>query len=702
MTLFDWHQLRDDEATAVAVIDSRRRLRICLIGFVALLALVFGRVVHLEVTQGAAFRSEAARPLSRHRNLPGVRGRILARDGTVLAYDKEILALAVHYRYLQEPPDADWLRRKARAQLTGRQRKDPQRIAAEEAKVRARRVELAERLSALCGLSAQQWSSRARRIQARVERIAESVNRRRLGASSADQPSSPMLEGIGRLLPVAGDASSADSAPARITVADELDYHVMVEGLPLAVVAEIDSAAEQYVGVRILHRTRRAYPSGQLAAHVLGHLGAVQPNELGAGRGKATAHLAGDFVGRMGVERQYEGLLRGHSGVVVELTDHGGGVLSTHRRREPAVGGDLRLTLDAPLQRAAESLLDGALRRRRLRAESTEPAGGAIVVMDVHSGALRVAASVPRFDPNWFVQGKSDEIAALLKQADHPLFDRVCCMAIPPGSVFKTVSAMALLEAAVIDPQQAFVCRGYLHQPDRQRCAIYRRRGIGHGEIALADALAQSCNVYFFHHVGKLGPTPLVDWALRLGFGRPTGVDLPGEAAGMVPTPVTIRDLEGHAWRPGDAQALAVGQGSLTATPLQVVRMMAAVANGGRLVTPYVAEEPYRQPSPDSTQAEIPDGLLRHVRAGLKRVVADPKGTAHGTVYIETVEIAGKTGTAETGADRAAHAWFAGYAPADRPRLAFVVVLEHAGDAATAAGPVAKRMVLRMQQLGLL
>ena len=163
-------------------------------------------------------------------------------------------------------------------------------------------------------------------------------------------------------------------------------------------------------------------------------------------------------------------------------------------------------------------------------------------------------------------------------------------MALPPGSAFKVVTAVALLESASVDPEKAFFCQGYLHQPDRQRCEIYVRQGVGHGDVTLADALGVSCNVYFFHFAGLMGPRPLVAWAERFGFGRPTGVDLPGEAVGTLPSPENIRQLEGHAWRTADTQSMAIGQGSLTATPLQMVRMMAAVANGGRLVTPHVVE----------------------------------------------------------------------------------------------------------------
>jgi penicillin-binding protein 2 len=329
------------------------------------------------------------------------------------------------------------------------------------------------------------------------------------------------------------------------------------------------------------------------------------------------------------------------------------------------------------------------------------------VVLDVRNGEILVAASAPRFDPAAFGGDDSSRREGLLADPAHPLFHRAIQMALPPGSVFKTVTAVALLESAGLDPAATFYCRGYLKQPDRQRCAVYVRHGTGHGDVTLAEALAESCNVYFFHHAEKLSPQALVDWTRRLGFGQPTGVDLPDEACGRVPTPDMIGRLEGHGWHLADTQAMSVGQGSLTATPLQVARMMAAVANGGLLVAPHVARRvgpdrvasagPPLQPVPGLTYA-----TLATIRAGLLRTVADTEGTAHGSLYLEQISIAGKTGTAVIGAGLPEHAWFAGYVPADRPRYALVVVLERAGNAATAACPVAKRLVLRMLETGLL
>jgi penicillin-binding protein 2 len=737
---FDWQQFQRSNAVTPAVVDPRRRMLICLVGFAALLLLVFGRIVQLEVSHGAGFRAEAMRPIEKTIVLPAPRGRILARDGTVLAYDRTIHALAVEYRWLQEPPDERWLRNTVRSRLPKSDRKNAAKVAAENAKLLAERGDLAKRLAKLCGLSPEQWNARTRKIQSRIERIAESANLRRPAAvAEAEKADDSWAIRVRRLL--------LDDPPTpRIVVKEELEPQVVVEDVAPAVVSEISGHGDRYPGTKIVDLTRRTYPKTTLAAHVLGHLGARDEKDptgqeslpkAPVGQTKAPVgqtFLSAEPVGRMGVEKQYEADLQGRPGTAIEQTDRSGRLVTSYRRAEPVAGRDVELTIDLPLQQTAEQLLNGALQRRAMSSpyssrsargtdrnrpphaereeygpeKTPDPFSGAVAVMDVRSGAILAVASAPAFDPNLFAGDDEERLTALLSDPLKPLFDRLSHMAIPPGSAFKTLTAVALLESGAVQPETPFSCRGYLHHPDRQRCEIYVRQHIGHGEVTLAEALAVSCNVYFFHFAGRMGPRPLIDWAERFGFGRPTGIDLPSEAAGTIPCPENIRDLEGHTWRTTDTQSMAVGQSSLAVTPLQMLRMMAAVANGGWLVTPHVARgqgaEVRGQGARDEgrQRVAVTQRTLHAVREGLLRVVADPNGTAHGTVYIKSTAIAGKTGTAETGEDRLSHAWFVGYAPADEPKVAFVVVLEHAGGAATAAGPVAKRLVVRMEQLGIL
>jgi penicillin-binding protein 2 len=292
-------------------------------------------------------------------------------------------------------------------------------------------------------------------------------------------------------------------------------------------------------------------------------------------------------------------------------------------------------------------------------------------------------------------------------------------MALPPGSVFKVLSAIAFLESGRLDPGAEFQCRGYLDDPESYRCLIYRSFGASHGGVSLVDALARSCNVYFFSAARRIGGGPILDWATRFGFGQMTGIDLPGERAGTLP--IAVSDGSGAPRKPRTSRRspadlqLAIGQGKLAVTPLQVARLMAAVANGGKLVRPRLVDSagPALVDSDGAVEAAleaaqvlpIPDlspRTLEWVRLGLAHVVADRQGTGYKTVRLNEVAIAGKTGTAEPGGGKPDHAWFAGYVPADRPKIAFVVVLENAGSGGHAAGPVARKFVQAMLSQGLL
>ena len=733
---FDWHRV-PPSADDAAVIDSRARLSVWPVAVAILLALIWLRMAWLERRDGAAYRELADRPLEHRELLPAPRGRILTRDGTVLAQDEQRLALAVSYRWLEEPPQETWLRRQAKARLSATARRDARRVVREIAQLRDERTRLHAELAALCGQDAAAWRAGVARVQSRVEAIRRNVNAARRRAYLAGSDASPTT----------GDAPPAERAtgagdwlrrllvppddrrpPSEIAVAEELEHHTVYEGLSLEAAAAIEASPDAYPGARVVQMPHRRYPQGTLAANLIGHLGRAPDDRS---NDVASAPMAAP-VGVMGIERQLEGRLRGRWGEDVEVVDRAGHVLASFRRAEPVRGRDVVLSINAQLQATCEQLVERALARRGTTAAgSTTHGGGAIVVLEAHSGAILAAASGPTFSPEGFTHGERTAVAAALNDPDRPLVDRTCRMALPPGSVFKVLSAVALLESGEVRPQTALACQGYWRQPDELRCAAYRRHGRGHGEVDLAGALACSCNVYFFEHAAQSGAGPLVDWAERFGFGRPTGIDLPDEATGRLPRIDPTSDETNPGRAQTAAQLLAIGQGELTATPLQVARCLAAIANGGQLVTPYVvstlgldesaphdrgqsagAPDEARQP----LDGEFPElagraprkiaGLdARHlaaVREGLERVVDDPDGTAYDSLGDSQLAIAGKTGTAQAGEGVADHAWFAGYAPADAPRVVVVVALEHAGEASVAAGPVARLVFERLAELGYL
>ena len=708
---------------APATSDVRNRLRLVLFGFAILALAIFLRLIALELHDGPDYRAMAAEPLTRHHSIPATRGRIVTADGTVLAYDRQLMCLAVPYRLLEQPADPAWLRRTARSRQSPVDRRDSRKILAAQEQVLHDREELCRQLQTICGITPDDWQLRAARIQKRVESIAAAANANRSARENqelqrCDESNSeefdfadwPTL--IGHTIVDALFASD-EPPPPNITVREELAEHIVCEDLSLEAVAEIQSHPAQFPGIKLITKTERVYPQNELAPHVVGYLGHLNADELADQQAnsqrKADDHTADEWIGRAGLERQYESLLRGQPGSMIDQLDVRGNVITSKVELAPMPGRDLIISLDPVIERTAQCLLDQALARRLASGNDQLDAasGGALIVVDINSGEILAAATAPRFDPNEFVQAGHPHVAHWLNDPAHPLLDRSVQMALPPGSVFKIISAAAVLDAGA-DPQAPVDCQGYLHQPDALRCAIFKRDGVGHGPVTLADALARSCNVYFFHHAEQFGAAPIIDWARRFQLGRSTGIDLPGEAGGNLPTnrPAQNSDvitLASATTTPSaaDPRLLAIGQGPLTATPLQIVRVAAAIGNGGKLITPHLAIQPSVTVATESHPIPgLSAEMIDAIRAGLRRAVTDPEGTAHATVESAEVAIAGKTGTAQTGKNQPDDAWFAGYAPADHPRVAFVVVLEHAGNADTAAGPVVRHLVERMNDLG--
>lgn len=696
-------------------------------------------------------------------------GRILL-DGQELARDVASYELKVHYRWLEEPADGLWLRRKAYEKLSGDDRSDREKREAAESLVLAERHRMWNRLAVATGLSEEEFDERRVGIQKRVERIVDLVERNRdrrmkeaahaeQQARAEDDSRNGFWEsGFKRI------HTELTTPPKRrcrdpVEVREEFDYHVLARDLPYEQIVEVVTRPDLYPGVDFEMRTRRDYPQGSLAAHVVGtrqpvdadaiaarELEAVAPDGSGLQAGIADDGLrVGDRTGRTGVERSYDRFIRGRRGRERIVRNSEGEIILREIVRSPQPGADVELAIVAPLQKKAESLLDKATGTQPLvwvregeplnssvdensEADGKGPTGGCLIAINIHSGQVLCAAAAPRFDLRLLVDHNEELWQALQRDKRSPMFDRVAKMSIAPGSVFKTLTAIAGLESGAIDPEETVTCRGYLHTPNRHRCYIYRHYGIGHNELSMIDALCMSCNVYFYTIGSKMKAGPLVHWADRLGFGRPTGIDLPFESAGNVPRPgpASAIQLVGYQegpqkeptrsqpWYEGDTLGLAIGQSRLAVTPLQIARMMAAVATGEELPIPRVVRSvttwgqvsgnrisTTRRIRSSSEKVGLSERTLEYVRAGLEKVVASRRGTGHRTVFMKEVSIAGKTGTAETGTGRD-HGWFAGYAPAEAPQVAFVAVLEHGGSGGRVAGPLAKGLVEEMLNLGLI
>lgn len=434
---------------------------------------------------------------------------------------------------------------------------------------------------------------------------------------------------------------------------------------------------------------RRVYPAGEAACHLLGYLSlsrmermdwrklARQHEEL-----KQRYHLEpagyedeylrslmlGDLVGASGLERQYEGALRGRRGLARELVNVRGALQQTLYKREPEPGGDLHLTLDLGIQRIAEAALSDK--------------AGAVVILEPEDGAVLALVSYPRFDPNTFRQ--EQEFARLDLDPQRPFIDRTLQEYYQPGSVFKVIGAAAALESGALRFSSSLNCNGSILIGNR----IFRCWRT-HGPVQLFQALQQSCNVYFYTAARKTGAEALLRWGRLFGLGEPTGIDLPYEKPGSLPV-VNM---------PGDLANLAIGQGRLQVTPLQIARMMAVIANGGYLVQPHLRED-----APRSQLRKLPLAPLNlnAIREGLGAVVQSRQGTGW-QAQVEGLTAAGKTGTAQTGKKGIHHAWFVGYAPFENPRMVLTIVVENTpGGGGDTAAPIAAEIFREITSRGLL
>ena len=718
--------------------DPQFRLLLLWVAMLLPVFVVVGRVGQLQLSLREEFSASFAQTTETLEEIPARDGRILAADGRILAGDTERYDLAVFYPALRNPPDESWITNMAKLRLTKADRKDAQKVTEKKEKVLAEREAAWQQIAELTGRPLTEIMEVRENEQRRVERIKESVHRRRLLRRQARTESVSVSEGktssIGqvvweRLRQALSEPPERDRGPQ--TIQEELDYHTVISGIDIETKAEIEAHPERYPFTRVTVHSRRSYPEGELASHIIGFRKPLSEEQLTIRQvqypeGDPQGYREGDPCGMSGLERSYDSLLKGVRGQRVIVKNRRGEIIESRVVREPQHGRDLVLTLDADVQRRAEQLLDEALAKVTLKGtvdpetslgkfrDPTCPQGGAIVALDVQSGAVLAAAAAPRFDLNLLVTPDSAKWDDVQSDPRSPFLSRVTQMALPPGSVFKVISAVASVESGKMHPLASFHCQGYLDTTDKNRCLPFRHSGVGHGDVTLADALCRSCNVYFYTAARRMGPQSLVGWARRFGIGQPTGIDLPSESAGRLPvpdSPIATGEFQ-EKWKPGTTLDLSIGQSSLMVTPLQMARVMAAIANNGHLVTPHLAADSgpvslndsssirMTMPSAPSRQIEGLDrDTLRYVREGLTMVVHHPRGTGYKTVRMKEITIAGKTGTAETnGVD---HAWFAGYVPAEQPRIAFVVVLQNGGSGGAVAGPVAHDFIKVLVDMGL-
>jgi penicillin-binding protein 2 len=453
--------------------------------------------------------------------------------------------------------------------------------------------------------------------------------------------------------------------------------------------ARVETFQPEFPGVSIQIQPKREYRHKGQACHALGYLGEITDSQLK--NSKFAAYKMGDYIGKCGVELAWEKYLRGQRGYRRIEVDAYGRELGQQDSVFPTPGANVFLTLDNRMQQEAEACLEGKV--------------GAIVAMDPGTGKILAMASSPTFSQEAFERGLSaQEWQKLNSDKTHPLENRALKGQYPPGSTFKIVMAVAGLEEKVITPGTMIFCNGAL--PFGNHVFHCWRKG-GHGGVSLYKALVNSCDIYFYNVGRRLGIDRIAKWSKRFGLGEPVGLDLDKEMPGLVASTAWKKARFHQPWHEGETLSVAIGQGYNLATPIQMARVVAAIANGGIIYKPLIVGK-VESPTGEilyQAQPEVQHRLgaspatLEAVRQGLVGVVNE--GTAK-AARLASIQVAGKTGTSQVVSlerskqktrETRDHAWFVAYAPADAPQVAVAVLVEHGGHGGSDAAPLAKRVI---------
>lgn len=647
----------------------KNRLKVFILAVILLFSGVVTRLGYLQIIKGDSYRLQYEKMLRGIESLPALRGRILDRNGYILARDEPCYSLYLDYRLMAS--NEKWARRQARAIA-----KEKDLSPTDAGNVFRLRVDNTWRLA-----------RKAAELSRRGDLNGQAFDEEEAATAHEDLQAtvSRILWRMRRQEEIVG-----------MTVRGQRQAHRVVPGLNESAAVALSLELDKTVGASIRPDNRRRYPHGSTACHIIGFTTQVwkediERHNVPASRGdwfkrNEVNYRDGDSIGRGGVEMMCEQYLRGKRGYRIrqdgELTDE----------RPAQQGRDVHLTLDVRLQKDVQALLGGR--------------NGCIVVLGVPNREVLSMVSVPTYDLNRYQQD-FEKLAD--DKVNLPLLHRAVKKLYPPGSTMKPLAALAGLGSGLITPGTEYACRGYLHTPGRFRC--WNRQG-GHGSLDLEDAIKRSCNVYFYKVGEGLGIDMFAQWLAGFGLADKPGTGLPDECAGHVPTSATV--ARGGAV--GEARFMAIGQGAMNATPLHVANAIATIAAGGEFKSPIIALE--GGPKQIRRQLPVRSDHARSVRRGMRKVVGEYGGTVHKYFKqnMPNTDVCAKTGTA-TGsihvpdlngngrADpeekrselvlRGDMAWCVGFAPYKNPKFAFAVVVEFvtSGGGGSNAGPIARDLI---------
>lgn len=452
----------------------------------------------------------------------------------------------------------------------------------------------------------------------------------------------------------------------------------LAENLKRSEMLKLQEQRLVFPGISVVKEARRDYRYPYADSHFAGYISEINKKELDILG--VEGYKMGDWMGRGGVEQSYDNYLRGQDGgweIEVDATGHQTQLV---RHVLPIKGYAVHTSIDQNLQNIAEEAL---------RQSSTGK--GALIALDPRNGAVKALVSTPGFNPNVSMM---PEFGKYVVSKSLPLFDRVNQARYPPGSIFKIITFTAAIAENKINPQQTFLCTGSFTYGNKTFGCWNKK---GHGRVNLMQALEGSCNVYFYQLGLKVGPDLIAKYAKIFRIGELSGIDIPSEKKGLVPTPEWKKKKMGEVWHPGDTINMSIGQGQLWVTPIQMAMMMSTVANKGTIYRPYIVERVvnssgenvYTHQTKRYGTVDLSQNVWEMLHSGLTGVVKD--GTARGC-YFTNIEVAGKTGTAENPQGKT-HAWFVAFAPVNDPQLAIAVLVENGGGGSAVAVPIARRII---------
>lgn len=446
------------------------------------------------------------------------------------------------------------------------------------------------------------------------------------------------------------------------------------------------SFAAEHNEFSLVIKAKRYYPFGETLSHVLGYVGKFSPSDWKEAKAQGAIYSITDEVGKTGIEKQFEEVLKGERGVKTIETNALGQAVRLIEEREPQQLGNITLTIDADLQQALFRALEGVVR-------VNGGSGGAVLVSNASTGEILAITSSPSFDNNMFIGGEDQEIEALLNSLKLPLFFRALSGEYPSGSIIKPIFALAALEEKIITDKTIIESSGGIQVGD---FFFPDWKEGGHGRVNIVHALSESVNTFFYYIGGGyekfkgLGVERLGKYARIFGLGSHTGVTFGAEKEGFIPTPEWKERVKKDRWYIGDTYHLAIGQGDLLVTPVQMLQMIASFSQEGKTAKLRIAKteaESSRMITLDKKSFQIVNKALREVvESGSARALNDVG-----------VSVAGKTGTAEVGSGKP-HAWFVGFLPYEKPKFAFVVLIENGGEGSMAAVPVARQVVFELKR----